>query len=204
MSKDLLNKLQQLDTTSNFMKHCPSEYFRTVFLAAVFILHLADSSFSSILDVEGGKIAFNTALLLMRRTSLEDNDMPGRISKILAQLWSLQGSSEQSKQEPHLKLKTRLSASLVHDQMWKWRERFGGQRIIQTPSINQTEIPVQETENQPDRKGLEENADISLPSNTVNLLSFEDVFNVEMMSLLPFELDDFSDIGTSFFSQDSI
>lgn len=127
MATDLISKLQQLDTASNFMKHCPSSYFRATSLAALFILRLEDSNFAGILDGEKGKQAFNAALSLLRRASLEDSDLPGRTFKILAQLWTMQGRSQHSGEEPRLKLRTRLGASLLHDTMWRWRENFGGQ-----------------------------------------------------------------------------
>lgn len=130
LANALITKLHQLDTRSDFMKHCPASYFRATSLAALFILRLEDSSFVALLDAESGKRAFNMALSLIRRTSLEDNDLPGRTSKILAQLWSIQGRSQQSSETPHLKLRTRLSASLLHDQLWNWRERFGGQASV--------------------------------------------------------------------------
>lgn len=96
-------------------------------MAALFILKLQDSNYAELLDVESGKRAFNAALFLLRQASLEDSDLPGRTSNILAQLWSRQGHSKQSGEEPRLRLRTRLSASLLHDQLWSWRESFGGQ-----------------------------------------------------------------------------
>ena len=135
MAADLISKLQKLDTASDFMKHCPASYFRATSLAALFILRLEDSNFSGILDGEKGKQAFNTALSLLRRASLEDSDLPGRTFKILAQLWTMQGRSQHSGEEPRLKLRTRLGASLLHDTMWRWRENFGGQTSAShTPS----------------------------------------------------------------------
>lgn len=59
--------------------------------------------------------------------SLEDNDLPGRMSKILTQLWSAYARMGPIDEEPTLKLRTRHAASLLHDILWCWRETFGGQ-----------------------------------------------------------------------------
>lgn len=102
-------------------------YFRVISIAAMFILKLSYSNLSPFLDLENGKRAFNSAIMLTRRISIEDNDLPGRTSTILTQLWSAQARGGQQDKEPGLKLKTRLAASLTHDSLWTWREIFGGQ-----------------------------------------------------------------------------
>lgn len=129
-SKALVTKLQKLDTDSDFLRHCPASYARITALAALFLLRLERSSFANTLGVEGGEQAFNAALTLLRRASSEENDLHDRTSKILAQLWSVQGRSQQSSQEPRLKLRSRLAASLLHDELWNWRETFGGQGSV--------------------------------------------------------------------------
>ncbi|KAJ5128155.1 hypothetical protein N7448_008934 [Penicillium atrosanguineum] len=184
-AKALIMKLYQLDTTSNLMKYSPASYYRVTSLAALFILRLEDSSLVGLLDAEGGKQSFNAALSLLRRTSLEDNDLPGRTSKILAQLWSMQGQSQQSGKEPHLKLRTRLAASLLHDQLWNWRESFGGQGSApHTP-------PREPRNNSPDEPILATGINPPMSSEIeVDRLTFEDVFDLDMLSLLPFDFEE--------------
>ena len=126
-SKALITKLQKIDIASDFMRYCPASYSRMISLAALFILRLERSKFADTLGVDGGEQAFDTALSLLRRASSEENDLPDRTSRILAQLWSVQGRPQQSSKEPRLKLRSRLAASLLHDELWNWRETFGGQ-----------------------------------------------------------------------------
>lgn len=145
LAKSLINNLQQLDATASIIKYSPSSYFRIATLAALFILRLEDSSLASLLDLEGGKRAFNAALRILQRASLEDNDLPGRTSKILAELWSIQGRSRQSGEEPGLKLRTRLAASLLHDQLWSWRETFGGQKSAADTPPDGNNPPLSQT-----------------------------------------------------------
>ncbi|KAJ6129286.1 hypothetical protein N7512_002066 [Penicillium capsulatum] len=186
IATDLIKKLQELDDATSFMKYCPASFSRATTLAALFILRLEDSSFVDILDGEKGKQAFNTALSLLRRTSMEENDLQGRTFKILTQMWSMQGRSQQSGKDPHLKLRTRLGASLLHDTIWRWRENFGGQ-------ASGTQTPHRETTNDLAVNGLLENdtAPPSLdPSGCGADLFFEDVFDGEMLSLLPLDFGD--------------
>lgn len=126
-SKALVTRLQEMDTASDFMRHCPASYSRMTSLAALFLLRLERSNFADTLGVGGGEQSFNAALSLMRRASSEENDLSDRTSKILGQLWSAQGRFQQSSQGHRLKLRSRLAASLLHDELWNWRETFGGQ-----------------------------------------------------------------------------
>lgn len=118
-------------------------------MAGMILLKILNSSYARYVDVETGRGDINTAISLLRRGSIEDNDACGRCSKILAQLWSAArceiaasaGSAESDTgdsnrdyetgeagtQEPALKLQTRLGASILHDTLWKWRRDFGGQ-----------------------------------------------------------------------------
>jgi hypothetical protein len=123
----LIAKMRDLDTTHGTMEYGHFVMFRSLALAASFILKIGYSSYAQYLDFEAGKHSFHTATQLMRRISMEDNDLPGRMSKIMTQLWSAQTRINRSSEEPSLKLKTRLSGSLLHDFLWSWRETFGGQ-----------------------------------------------------------------------------
>jgi hypothetical protein len=123
----VVSKLQELDRGSNLMMYAPATYRRIASLAAMIILKIYHSKYATFVDTEGGKRAFNIALALNRRSSVEDNDLPGRTSKILAQLWSAQVQGDHRAEEPSLKLRSRSGASLLHDSLWDWRERFGGQ-----------------------------------------------------------------------------
>jgi transcriptional regulatory protein LEU3 len=124
----LILKVQDADTTSNLMAYAPDNFYRVLSLAAIVLLKIINSSYWKYVDLNNGKHAFNSALSLIRRSSVEDNDLPARSSKILAQLWSIQSQHNRKMEEkPSLKLKTRSGASVVHDALWAWRETFGGQ-----------------------------------------------------------------------------
>ena len=130
----LISKIDVADTNSNFTKYAPYYFSHILWMAAILVMKIVSSSYSRYVDVEGGKGAFNTVLSLMRKCSVEDNDLKGRMGKILAQLWSVhQSDTARREQEPGLTIKSRFGASILHDSLWLWRERFGGQRDSVAP-----------------------------------------------------------------------
>jgi transcriptional regulatory protein LEU3 len=132
----VIAKVMDTPTRNGVLKRAPASVCLMVFVAAIMVLKILDSSYSSFVHVEEANGAFNAALGLIRQASVEDNDLPGRYSKILTQLWNLHTSLVlQRIPDPELKLRTRIGASLLHDSLWKWRETFGGQaRDSQIPS----------------------------------------------------------------------
>ncbi|KAL4894254.1 hypothetical protein BDV59DRAFT_176132 [Aspergillus ambiguus] len=178
---DLIFQLKRLASSSELPEHGPVTYFRVISLAAMFILKLFYSNLGVFLDIDSGKRAYNFAIYLTRRISIEDNDLPGRMSKILTQLWSAQMRSSLPTAMPTLKLKTRMAASLIHDSLWIWREEFGGQRSgehtppvgVRTPNPSLQDYTVGNTQDE----------------STTDGWSLEDMVDAEMLALLPFSLD---------------
>ncbi|KAG2421738.1 hypothetical protein HFD88_005714 [Aspergillus terreus] len=181
LATELITTFTTLASAYELPEHGPVSYFRALCLAAMFILRLCYSNMSGSLDIDSGKGAFSSAICLTRRISLEDNDLPGRMSRILTQLWSAQVRSGSRDKDPGLKLKTRMAASLIHDSLWMWREEFGGQRnTAQTPpvGIRNPGLAVQ---------------NLTLGSTqdeaAVEVWTLEDMIDAEMLALLPFSLD---------------
>lgn len=127
LATGLIRKVSDLAARSNWTHSAPQVNFYNLSLSAMLILKLSYSNYSKFIDLEEGKRMYHTATNLMRQTSLEDNDLQGRMSKILKQLWSSYAHVGQINEEPSLKLKTRLAASLLHDLLWTWRDAFGSQ-----------------------------------------------------------------------------
>ncbi|OAG38594.1 hypothetical protein AYO21_07254 [Fonsecaea monophora] len=105
----------------------PKIFTHALAVACNFALKVLRSGYySQFVDVNEGSKAFNLGVGLVKKCSIEDNDLQGRYSKILAQLWA--ATAEPGGLQPELKVRSRLAASLLHDTLWKWRENFGGQR----------------------------------------------------------------------------
>ena len=72
------------------------------------------------------------------------------MSKILAQLWSVhQSLASGREEEPSLTMKSRFCASVLHDSLWLWRERFGGQEGSAPPLPPPTFISASPPQTQP-------------------------------------------------------
>ncbi|KAL1983717.1 hypothetical protein VTN96DRAFT_9973 [Rasamsonia emersonii] len=186
----LISKVREADATSNLMIYAPASYYRLTTLAATVILKILHSSYSRYVDPESGKRMFNAAISLVRRASVEDNDLPGRSSKILAQLWSVQSQSNQRKEEPSLRLKTRLGASLFHDSLWTWREKCGGQGSGPQTSTGMVVQSAEPTQSEAPREDVF-GGQVVGESNEADVdgLNVDGLFDVGMFSLFPFDLD---------------
>lgn len=103
-----------------------------VVAAGFTLLKLLNSLFAHHIDIEYGKTLFNRAIWAIRTISVATNDLPSRLAEVLAQLW--RGGSADSRMlhndndvvdsSLQLKVRCRMSMSLVYDSVWRWREEF--------------------------------------------------------------------------------
>jgi transcriptional regulatory protein LEU3 len=134
----LIAKVADADEKWNITQFAPSGFIQILTIAAMILMKIVNSSYASYIDTEEGKRAFNTAASLLRKSSVEDNDLQGRVNKIIAQLWNLHRNLNLRKEEePTVHIKSRWGASLLHDSLWMWREEFGGQKAL-PPKLNAT------------------------------------------------------------------
>ncbi|KAF2802704.1 uncharacterized protein BDZ99DRAFT_550581 [Mytilinidion resinicola] len=130
-----IDKLQYGETDGGPVRYLTFLASRVCFAAAVLVSKVVHSSYGLYVDAERGKQAFNTSISIFKRCCVEDNDMHGRTTKVLAQLWNIyEGQSEKSQQPPGLSLKTRLFFSIAHDALWQWREEYAGNPNNGAPS----------------------------------------------------------------------
>jgi hypothetical protein len=140
---ELATEIQSGDSSGSPFKLSPWAVYMTCLAAAVFISKVVHSSYQSYIDVEAGKRAFNTCLAILRQCSVEDNDLPGRGSRLTVQLWNIhQGQTEEHQKPPTLKLASRMFYSVVYDSMWFWREKYGGLPMNGAPSLPPPFIPT--------------------------------------------------------------
>ena len=113
-----------------------TNYILQMIIAAGFtLLKLLNSFFASQIDFEMGRAFFNRTIYAIRAISVRTNDLPSRLAEVLAQLWK--GSAAGSRKtydgnaitdsSLQLKVKCRMSMSLVFDSVWRWREEFQNQ-----------------------------------------------------------------------------
>lgn len=86
------------------------------------------------LDTESAKVLFRKTIFALRGMSVSENDLAERLTEVLAQVWM----SGRVRAEPNednigvgdsddslrLKVRCRMSMSLVYDSVWRWRQNF--------------------------------------------------------------------------------
>lgn len=111
-----------------FYSHLTSYLFRALFMATCVLWKVLSSSYCLEVDYESGKDSFNRAVSALKKCSVENNDIAGRQSEIMVQIWS---SSEDNHDrtifEPEVEHCSRYSASLAFDCLFYWRDQIGGQ-----------------------------------------------------------------------------
>lgn len=94
------------------------------------LLKLLNSFFAQLIDREYGKDLFHRTIWAIRAISVSMNDLPSRLAEVLAQLWRGGGAGSRVEEEGaaegslQLKVRCRMSMSLVFDSVWRWREEF--------------------------------------------------------------------------------
>lgn len=113
-----------------------TNYILQMIIAAGFtLLKLLNSFFAAYVDLEYGRDLFNRTIWAIRSISVGTNDLPSRLAEVLVQLWKSSGAGSKKAQPTsdamenslQLKVKCRMSMSLVFDSVWRWREEFQAQ-----------------------------------------------------------------------------
>ncbi|PPJ58426.1 hypothetical protein CBER1_09293 [Cercospora berteroae] len=130
-------------------------YIEQMMLAAsVTLLKILHSFYAKHVDNTYGKTLFTRAVAALRKLSVRSNDLPQRLTEVMAQLWISSGSGEQDlfKTDPALdsdddtlalKVRCRSSLSVLYDAIWRWRERAGqaGRENLVNDIQNPTRLP---------------------------------------------------------------
>ncbi len=114
--------------------YSPNYVLQMIIAAAFTLLKLLNSFFASHIDVVYGRSLFTSAIQAIRSISVRTNDLPSRLAEVLAQLWRASGAGSRQLNNGNanidnslqLKVKCRMSMSLVYDSLWRWREEFQG------------------------------------------------------------------------------
>ena len=107
-----------------------------IIAAGFALLKLLNSFFANDINFEYGRKLFSDTISAIRMISVKTNDLPSRLAEVLAQLWRSSGASSRKSQNSgtensdsslQLKVRCRMSMSLVYDSVWRWREEFQAQ-----------------------------------------------------------------------------
>lgn len=128
----LIRALEERETEVQLLSRGPVLFQNALSVASTLTLKILRSHYSQMVDVEEGRRSFKVSVGLMRKCSLELNDLPGKFSKILAQLWHT--TPDEGTQSTGLSVTTRLAGSLLHDAIWKWSKKYGRQSSVSAGS----------------------------------------------------------------------
>lgn len=125
-----------LETSAGNLLVYSTNYVLQMIIAAAFaLLKLLNSFFANHIDVAYGRNLFTRSIQAIRSCSVSTNDLPSRLAEVLAQLWRASGAGSRKLNSGNvsidnslqLKVKCRMSMSLVFDSVWRWREESQAQ-----------------------------------------------------------------------------
>jgi len=119
-------------SAGNLLINSPNYILQMIIAAAFTLLKLLNSFFAAHMDVVYGRTLFTRTIQVIRSISVTTNDLPNRLAEVLAQLWRASGAASRQMSNGsvnfdnslQLKVKCRMSMSLVFDSVWRWREKF--------------------------------------------------------------------------------
>lgn len=111
-----------------FLHYSPFFCYQAFSSAAFIVLKLSmNVYFQSLIDVKEGKKLINAAISALRKMSVANNDLPGRLSDVIGFFCSLPNSQligGDTIDKLQLRVRNRLSMSIVYDSLWEWRNQF--------------------------------------------------------------------------------
>lgn len=122
--------IQTSITNKNLTKYVTNYILQMIIASAFSLLKLLNSFFAQFIDLEYGRNLFTHTIRTIRHISTVPNDLPSRLAEVLAQLWRAGGAGLKSGAQwtadnsLQLKVRCRMSMSLVFDSVWRWREEF--------------------------------------------------------------------------------
>ena len=132
--------------TGSMLKYSTNYILQMMIAAAFTLMKLLSSFFASYVNLEHGKILFTKTISAIRSISVKENDLPSRFGEVLAQFWRACGAgsktayvtSDAVENSLQLKVKCRMSMSLVYDSAWRWREEFQARGSLESAVKNPT------------------------------------------------------------------
>ncbi|KAF1990437.1 hypothetical protein K402DRAFT_370443, partial [Aulographum hederae CBS 113979] len=127
------------------LKYAPNYIMQLMLAGGFTLLKLLNSFFAIPLDREEARNLFSRTVWAIRAMSVTTNDLPQRLTEVLAQLWLAWGAGMPTPNgnlpsgsngsganagdmdsSLQLQLRTRSSMSLLFDSVWRWRDDLGG------------------------------------------------------------------------------
>jgi len=118
-----------------FLRYATNYILQMMYAACFTLLKLLSSFFATEIEFDKGRHLFHRTIKAIRNLSVVNNDLPWRLAEMMVQMWngarveSRSRSSQSAELDGSLELKVRcrMSMSLVFDSIWRWREEFQAQ-----------------------------------------------------------------------------
>ncbi|KAH8765102.1 C6 zinc finger domain-containing protein [Hyaloscypha sp. PMI_1271] len=104
--------------------HCPNYIFQMILASGFAVLRLSTSPMSEYIDSASSRTTFNSAIFAIRKISVSNNDLPGRLADVLAQLKARGNRVKRDWQNLQPNVRSRMSMSITFDSLWEWRKGF--------------------------------------------------------------------------------
>ncbi|KAF2090159.1 hypothetical protein K490DRAFT_36432 [Saccharata proteae CBS 121410] len=219
-TNDFLSSVWLLQDTSSIK--FTTNYIAQMMVAAGFTLHrLLNSNFVSAITENHqvkSKQNFSKLISAIRDTSVRTNDLPQRLAEVLAQLWKAAGSGHSNADMDsfrfgpdstvdvsiHLKVRCRMSMSVVFDSLWNWRDQFRGRgptgnldNAVQNPTDPETSSST--TPAPPNRASHTNDPTVSLDPNLPTLSLPTMGGNLNLANSMTQDMGPFADYTSDFF-----
>ena len=142
-----LQQAFNLSTPNGPIVRFATNYILQMIIAAGFVLlKLLNSSFVQHIDFVQGRDTLIKTVGTIRDISVISNDLPSRLAEVLVQLWRAGDVGRRANKDSfvspdhslQLKVRCRMSMSLVFDSVWRWREEFKSEGYAKLEGMLQT------------------------------------------------------------------
>jgi len=130
--------------TGGILRYATNYILQLIIAGGFTLLKLLSSFFAREIEFERGRLLFHRTINAIRSMSVINNDLPWRLAELMVQMWNGARVEQRSplQQQVHpvngmgaekrtvvddslqLKVRCRMSMSLVYDCVWRWREEF--------------------------------------------------------------------------------
>jgi len=130
--------------SSGILRYATNYILQMIIAGGFTLLKLLSSFFAREIEFERGRQLFHRTINAIRSMSIINNDLPWRLAELMVQMWNGARVEQRSplQQQVHavnglgvekrtvvddslqLKVRCRMSMSLVYDCVWRWREEF--------------------------------------------------------------------------------
>ena len=137
-SCQVLETFEQLDKLGHICLSASGMYFiYSMMVPSHILLRLLKTSFSRYIDVERARSALFLGISLHKKMSVQNDDVPARNGVALTQLWNSNRVFKRpsGSEAVGLRVRSRLTGSVVLDGVVWWREEFGGFMGVYAPPL---------------------------------------------------------------------